>query len=289
MKSELAMVAVHAHPDDESSKGGATMAKYAAEGVRVVVATFTGGERGGILNPHLPDRDQIRQHLPEVRRAEMAAAARLLGVEHRFMGFVDSGFPEGDPKPPPPAGSFAVLSPNEAARPLVELIREVTPQVLVTYNESGGYPHPDHIQTHVASIKALEMAADPAVFPELGPAFTVPKVYYERGFSLARLVAIDNAMRQAGMDSAYGDWISSRRRQSPGERPATTRIEVADFFDARDGALRAHATQIDPDGRFFFVPRAIEQAVWPWEEFDRVTPVPTPGEVETDLFAGQRG
>ena len=288
MKSELAMIAVHAHPDDESSKGGATMAKYAAEGVRVVVATFTGGERGGVLNPNLPNRDHILANLPEVRRAEMAAAAKLLGVEQRFMGFTDSGFPEGDPKPPPPKGSFAALTPAEAAQPLVALIREITPQVLITYNESGGYPHPDHIQTHVASVKALQMAADPAVLPALGPAFCVPKVYYERGFSLARLMAVDEAMRQAGMDSVYGDWIANRRQQRPDEQPATSRIAVADFFDARDAALRAHATQIDPDGRFFFVPRAIERAVWPWEEFDRVAPPPVPGEVETDLFAGQR-
>jgi mycothiol S-conjugate amidase len=132
------MLAVHAHPDDESSKGGATMAKYAAEGVRVVVATFTGGERGDVLNPKLAGDPAVQADLPARRRLEMAEAARILGVEQVFLGYEDSGFPEGDPPPPPPAGSFAALDPAEAAAPLVKLIRELRPQVLSTYDPSGG-------------------------------------------------------------------------------------------------------------------------------------------------------
>jgi len=282
------MIAVHAHPDDESSKGGATMAKYAAQGVRVVVATFTGGERGGILNPTLKGRTDLEADLTQVRRAEMAAAARALGVEHRFLGFMDSGLPEGDPVPPLPQGSFATLPASEAAEPLVRLIREVRPQVLVTYDETGGYPHPDHIQTHVASVKALELAASPAAHPEYGPAYQVPKVYYDRGLSLQRLEAIDQAMREVGLDSPFEAWVARRRRQEATKGETTARIDVSGFFDARDSALKAHATQIDPNGWFFSVPRAIEQAAWPWEEFERVFPPPDKGLIETDLFAGQR-
>ena len=288
MKQSLAMIAVHAHPDDESSKGGATVAKYAAQGVRVVVATFTGGERGGILNPALQGRQDLEADLPQVRRGEMAAAAQALGVEHRFLGFMDSGLPEGDPPSALPEGCFAVLPPRQAAEPLVGLIREVKPQVLTTYDETGGYPHPDHIQTHRVSMAALELAADPSALPELGPAHRVPKVYYDRGLSLERLEAIDQAMRLAGLDSPFEGWIERRRRQQAPTRGSTARVDVSGFLDARDAALRAHATQVDPAGWFFAVPRVIEQTAWPWEEFEQVCPPPQPGQTETDLFAGQR-
>ncbi|MDR0627767.1 MAG: mycothiol conjugate amidase Mca [Bifidobacteriaceae bacterium] len=285
--SALAMIAVHAHPDDESSKGGATMAKYAAEGVRVVVATFTGGERGDILNPKLMGDAAIERDLPAVRRREMAEAARILGVEQHFLGFVDSGLPQGDPPPPLPEGSFATLDPAEAALPLVKLIRAVRPQVLTTYDPSGGYPHPDHIHTHTVSMKALAIAADPLAHPELGEPHQVAKVYYDRAISIDRARALDAALRERGLDSPYKDWVDDRRRH--GEQPAvTTRVPVADFFLVRDAALRAHATQVDPDGWFFAVPREIERAVWPHEDFALAVsnvPVSLP---ETDLFAGLR-
>ena len=288
VKSELAMIAVHAHPDDEASKGGATMARYAAEGVRVVVATFTGGERGGVLNPALQGRQDIVENLPAIRRQEMAAAAAALGVEQVFLGFADSGLPEGDPLPPLPPGSFATLPPSEAARPLVGLIREIKPQVLTTYDETGGYPHPDHIQTHLVTMQALELAANPKALVELGEAYRVPKVYYDRGFSLARVEAIDQAMAAAGLASPFPEWLEQRRRQGEAGKLVTAKVDVSGFFDARDAALRAHATQIDPEGWFFSVPRYFEQTVWPWEEFERARPLPVPGQIETDLFAGVR-
>ncbi|MCL2803293.1 MAG: mycothiol conjugate amidase Mca [Micrococcales bacterium] len=288
MTKDLSILAVHAHPDDESSKGGATMAKYAAQGIRVVVATFTGGERGGILNPKLAHRQDILDNLTQVRRDEMAAAAAALGVEHRFLGHVDSGLPEGDPLPPLPEGCFAALPPAEAAEPLVALIREVKPQVLTTYDETGGYPHPDHIQTHVVTLAALALACDPTALPDLGSAHEVAKVYYDRGFTLERLQAIDRAMTQRGLDSPFVEWIERRRRQGAQPGGVSARINVAGFLDARDAALRAHATQVDPNGWFFAVPRAIEREIWPWEEFMRAQPAPEPGETEDDLFAGLR-
>jgi mycothiol S-conjugate amidase len=284
--TDRAMIAVHAHPDDESSKGAATMARYAAEGVRVVVATFTGGERGDVLNPSLRHRTDIAERLPEVRKEEMARAAAALGVEHRFLGFVDSGLPEGDPLPPLPEGSFALVDPVDAAIPLVALIREVRPQVLTTYDPTGGYPHPDHIHTHTVTMEAIRQAADPQVHPELGQAFEVPKVYYNQAFSPQRIEAANEAMIEAGMTSPFGDWLSDRSaRPFPAPR-ITTRVDVADFFDARDAALRAHATQVDPDGFFFAIPRSIEVAVWPHEDYELASstvPVSIP---ETDLFAG---
>jgi mycothiol S-conjugate amidase len=282
------MIAVHAHPDDESSKGAATMAKYAAEGVRVVVATCTGGERGGVLNPHYPVKQIPEGQMAKVREAEMAAAAKALGVEQRFLGFVDSGLPEGDPLPPLPAGSFATIPASDAAWPLVELIREVRPQVLTTYDASGGYPHPDHIHTHTVTMEALRLAADPAARPDLGQAHRVPKVYYDHAFSPDRFQAIHQAIIDSGRESPFAEWIDRRRHQVEDRGPASARIEVAEWFGHRDAALRAHATQVDPEGFFFAVPREIEAKVWPWEEFDLAFSLVETEVPETDLFAGVR-
>ena len=140
-------MAVHAHPDDESSKGAATMACYVRSGVDVMVCTLTGGERGDILNKAM-DRPEIRASLSRVRREEMARAREILGVRQQFLGFVDSGLPEGDPLPPLPEGCFALQKLEDAAEPLVRAVREFRPHVMLTYDENGGYPHPDHVMTH---------------------------------------------------------------------------------------------------------------------------------------------
>ncbi len=160
-------MAVHAHPDDESSKGAATMARYSAEGHEVLVVTLTGGERGDILNPAM-DVPGIRERMSEVRQEEMAEAARILGVRQQWLGFVDSGLPEGDPKPPLPEGCFAAIPLDEPVRRLVQSVREFRPHVMTTYDENGGYPHPDHIRCHEVSVAAYDAAADPDFHPELG-------------------------------------------------------------------------------------------------------------------------
>src|SRR5450432_3985873 len=149
---QLRLMAVHAHPDDESSKGAAAMARYVRDGVDVLVCTLTGGERGDILNKAM-DRPEVRADLPAVRRAEMARAREILGVDQQFLGFTDSGLPEGDPLPPLPAGCFALEPLEAAARPLVAAVREFRPHVMLTYDENGGYPHPDHIMTHKVSVE----------------------------------------------------------------------------------------------------------------------------------------
>src|SRR5699024_5787964 len=155
----LRMVAVHAHPDDESSKGAGSTARYVREGAQVTVITCTGGERGDVLNPRLRDDPSVTvEALPEIRRQEMARAQEILGVDHEWLGFIDSGLPEGDPLPPLPAGSFATLPVEEAARPLVEAVRRLRPHVMTTYDENGGYPHPDHIQTNRISLAAFDLA-----------------------------------------------------------------------------------------------------------------------------------
>lgn len=283
----MRLLTVHAHPDDESSKGAATTARYVAEGHRVRIVTCTGGERGDVLNPQLAHDPHVLENLSELRRAEMAAAVDALGAEHAWLGFVDSGLPQGDPLPPLPGGSFAVQPLDVTVPPLVEQIREFRPHVMVTYNEHGGYPHPDHIMTHTISLAALEAAADPAYHPELGPAWEVQKVYYDVSFSAARILAAHEAILAAGGESPFGEWISGDRRRE--ERRVTARLDVAAYFPQRDAALRAHATQIDPDGFFFAMPRDLEAAVWPWEEFELARAAFPTAEMEDDLFAGVQG
>ncbi|WP_284252508.1 mycothiol conjugate amidase Mca [Litorihabitans aurantiacus] len=279
-------MAVHAHPDDESSKGAATMARYAADGVDVLVVTCTGGERGDVLNPRLQDDPLVLTDLPARRRLEMDAAARALGVRQTWLGFVDSGLPEGDPLPPLPEGCFALAPLTETVPALVAQIREFRPQVLLTYDENGGYPHPDHIMTHVVSMAAVEAAADPEQHPELGEAWQVPKVYYHASFSRARMSAVHEALLERGAESPFGDWLKDW--DGRGGRTVTCRVECSPYFPQRDAALLAHATQIDPDGFFFAVPRDVEAQVWPWEEFELVSSTVATEAMEDDLFAGVR-
>ncbi len=158
--SELRLMAVHAHPDDESSKGAATLARYADEGHRVLVVTLTGGERGDILNPAM-DLPDVHGHIAEIRRDEMAKAAEILGVEHTWLGFVDSGLAQGRPAAAAARGTASRWCrwrcPTEA---LVRVVREFRPHVMTTYDENGGYPHPDHIRCHQVSVGAFEAAGD---------------------------------------------------------------------------------------------------------------------------------
>ena len=284
----LRLMAVHAHPDDESSKGAATTAKYAAEGVDVLVVTCTGGERGDVLNPSYGEVPGGIEGMHALRLREMAAAAAALGVRHHWLGFVDSGLPEGDPLPPLPDGSFGLVPLEEASAPLVELVREFRPHVITTYDPNGGYPHPDHIMCHRISVEAFEAAGDPERYVGRGEPWAPSKLYYNHGFSMVRLRAMHEALLAAGKESPFGEWIESREARETPEREVTTWIECSDYFEQRDAALRAHATQIDPDGFFFAMPREVEASKWPTEEYElaqsRVeTTIP-----ESDLFAGLR-
>jgi mycothiol S-conjugate amidase len=289
------MLAVHAHPDDESSKGAATMARYVDAGAAVLVVTCTGGERGSVLNPELKDRADIEENIEQVRRDEMAKAAAVLGVRHEWLGFVDSGFPEGDPPPPLPEGCFGLIDPAEGIDRLVGIIRRFRPHVMTTYDENGGYPHPDHVQTHVVSVGAFEKAADPAYRPDLGDAWRVLKLYYDVGFSMERFAAIDAILTARGLESPFAEWREhqaerAKKREEDGRRAPniTTRVHVADWFERRDQALLAHATQVDPNGWFFAVPLDVQREAWPTEDFELVTSFVASALPEDDLFAGVR-
>lgn len=285
-KSRLRLMAVHAHPDDESSKGAATMARYAAEGHEVMVVTCTGGEAGSVLNPAM-DRPEVLANMTEIRREEMARAAKILGVSHVWLGFVDSGLPEGDPLPPVPEGSFAVIPLEESTGALVKVIREFRPHVIVTYDENGGYPHPDHIRTHEISVAAFDAAGEAERYPDAGEPWQPMKLYYVHGFSRARMTVFHEALVERGLESPYEEWLKSwdPEKADVMER-VTTRVECGDFFEQRDEALKAHATQIDPNSRWFAVPRDLQREVWPTEEYELVRSLVDSTLPEDDLFAG---
>jgi mycothiol S-conjugate amidase len=288
-------MAVHAHPDDESSKGAATMARYVREDIDVLVCTMTGGERGDVLNPAM-DRPEVKADMARIRREEMAKAREILGVSQRFLGFVDSGLPEGDPKPPLPEGSFGLVPLADAAAPLVEAVREFRPHVILTYDENGGYPHPDHIKTHQVTVEAFEAAADPDRYPGVGGEPWQPlKLYYFVSFHQAKYVALHEEMLRRGVDSPYEKIFAereerARKRAELGikELEITTRVDTADYLEIRDQALIAHATQIDPNSSWFACPLDVQRAAWPTEDYHLARSLVDTELPEDDLFAGVR-
>jgi mycothiol S-conjugate amidase len=286
----LRLLAVHAHPDDESSKGAATMVRYGRSGADVMVATLTGGERGDILNKAM-DRPEVRANLPKIRREEMARAREILGVRQKFLGFVDSGLPEGDPLPPLPDGCFALQKLEDAAEPLVALIREFRPHVILTYDENGGYPHPDHVKTHEVTIEAFDAAADPDRYPGTGEPWQPLKLYYFATFHKARLIALHEEMLRREIESPYADWLAEwedppKKGRAPLE--ITTKVRCEQYFEIRDLALLAHATQIDPESSWFAVPLDVAATAWPTEDYHRARSLVDTELPEDDLFAGIR-
>jgi mycothiol S-conjugate amidase len=284
---QLRLMCVHAHPDDESSKGAATMAKYVHEGVDVLVVTLTDGSRGSVLNPAL-DTPETLANITEIRAAEMDRAREILGVRQVFMGYVDSGFPEGDPKPPLPDDAFAAGDLREQTAALVELMRKERPHVVTTYDEHGGYPHPDHVRCHEVTMAAFEAAGDAGAFPEAGDPWQPQKLYYNHPFHKARVIALDEAALAEGLESPFAEWLAGWEDKPGDAERLTTRIECAEYFPLRDAALIAHATQVDPNGRWFHLPLAVQQRVWPTEDFQLARSHVDVTLPEADLFGGLR-
>jgi mycothiol S-conjugate amidase len=289
-RDTLRLMAVHAHPDDESSKGAATMARYVDEGVDVLVVTCTGGERGSILNPALQGREDIEANIAQIREAEMRHAREILGVRQAWLGFVDSGLPEGDPPPPLPEGCFALEPVEVAAERLVAQIRAFRPHVVTTYDENGGYPHPDHIMCHKISVVAFDAAPDSDAYPDAGDPWQPLKLYYDVGWSRERVEALHGAMVSQGLESPYDEvrqrWFENEDKRR--EPKITTQVPCANWFERRDAALIAHATQVDPGGWFFKVPLDVQREAWPTEDFQLVRSLVETSLPEDDLFAGVR-
>jgi mycothiol S-conjugate amidase len=277
-------LAVHAHPDDESSKGAATYAYYRSLGADVLIVSCTGGERGSILNEDLADMAMAERDLSGLRRLEMQAAQKAMGIQHRWLGYQDSGMQDdgGVPK-----NSFADIPLEYSAEPLVRIMREFKPQVLITYDENGGYPHPDHIRCHEVSVEAFRAAADPDRYPDAGPAWQIDKLYYDRIFNLERMDAMYLELSVTEPDSDLLEPLATARdRMIDYPKLATTHVPIGDFLEVRDDALKAHASQVSPTSSFFFWPNAMVRKAWPYEDFQLVESKVDSDMPESDLFAG---
>jgi len=280
------LLTVHAHPDDESSKGAATVARYHAGGVRTVLVSCTGGEEGDILNPAM-DLPEVREHLSEVRSQELDRAAAVIGYDEVVrLGYRDSGMPGSEANAR--ADSFARAPLEEAVARLVAVVRRERPQVMITYpDDQSEYPHPDHLRVHEVSMAAFDAAADADAYPEAGPPYAPAKLYYTV-WPAARMRATHEKYLELGLESPFDEkWLARVDRMAASEKVTTT-IDVAGFEDVRGRALRAHATQVDPTSPFWFgLPAEVQRSIEPAETFflarSRIGPTTEP---EEDLFAG---
>ena len=282
MDSGLCLLSVHAHPDDEASKGAGTVARYQSEGVRTVLVCCTGGEEGEILNPAM-DRPEVRDNLHAIRMQELAAAADVIGYDEVVMlGYRDSGMPDTEANTNPK--NFANAELHEAVDRLIEIIRRERPQVIITYpDDQGSYQHPDHLRVHDISLPAFEKAGDPSHRPDLGEAWAPSKLYYSV-WSRQRIEARHAAFLELGLESPYDErWFD---RPSQDDR-ITTQIPIDGFASVRSAGLRAHATQVDPESTFWFgLPEDVEQAIHPFDDYVLAKGVEPEERPERDLFAG---
>jgi mycothiol S-conjugate amidase len=283
-ESRLCLLTVHAHPDDEASKGAATVARYHDEGMHTVLVTCTGGEAGDILNPAM-DRPEIKADLPAIRMRELDEAARIIGYDEVvLLGYRDSGMPETEANAH--SDAFANADLDEAVGRLVAIIRRERPQVIVTYgDDQQGYPHPDHLRVHDITIPAFDRAGDPDAYPELGEPWQPLKLYYTV-WSRRRIELIHKRFLELGLESPFNDdWFN---RPWPEER-ITTSIDTTSYGHVRGEALLAHATQIDPESQFWFgLPPEEMAKLETRDDYIRarsLVDAPTP---EDDLFAGVR-
>jgi mycothiol S-conjugate amidase len=278
------LLALHAHPDDESSKGAGTMARYADEGVRVVLVCATGGEEGEILNPRM-DQPGIKEKMADLRRAELETACDLLGVERIYhLGYRDSGMPDTESNKHSEA--FCNADPEEAVGRMVEIIRAEQPEVILSYGEARGYEHPDHIKVHEWGMRAFDEAGDPGKHPGRGEPWAPSKLYFFATFTRHRFQTLNQAAVEEGMEPPYAEWLDRWEEYGFEEPEITSRVDVGDYIELRTKALLAHATQIDPDSFWFSVPDDIHRKVYPWEDYTLVSSSVPTACPEDDLFAG---
>jgi mycothiol S-conjugate amidase len=285
MDERLCLLTVHAHPDDESSKGAGSVARYHAEGVHTVLICCTGGEAGDILNPAM-DRPEVRENLHQVRMDELKQATDVIGYDDVVMlGYRDSGMPDTPENKDP--RSFAQAPLEEAVGRLVKEIRRHRPQVIVTYpDDQQGYPHPDHLRVHDITLPAFDAAADPTAYPEAGEPWQPSKLYYT-AWSRARAVAMHEKMLELGLESPYKpEWFEKRPDM---EDRITTHVDIGEWADVRRLALLAHATQVDPKSPFWFgLPPDVARTVHPYDDYVLARSLVPSDLPEGDLFAGVR-
>lgn len=276
------LLSVHAHPDDEASKGAPTVARYVAEGHEAYLVCCTGGEEGDILNKAM-DTPEVRANLAAVRAEELARSVKAIGFHELVMlGYRDSGMPDTEANANPDCFGQADL--DEATGRLVAHIRRLRPHVIITYSDDqAGYRHPDHLRVHDTSVLAYDRAGDPAWYPEAGEPWEPVKLYYS-AWSRGRIMAHHEKFQELGLQSPYDEkWF---KRPSADHR-ITTRIDIAPWYSARREALLAHATQVDPNERFWFgLPDEAAAQAYPWEDYILARTRVLTDLPETDMFTG---
>jgi mycothiol S-conjugate amidase len=275
---------VHAHPDDEASKGAGTVARLAAEGLRTVLVCCTGGEAGDILNPAM-DNPEVRHRLPEIRLEELRRSAGVIGYDQlELLGYRDSGMPDTPANAHPDA--FAQADLDEAVGRLVGAIRRHRPQVIVTYgDDQRGYPHPDHLRVHDISVLAFDRAGQRGTHADQGEPWQPLKLYYTV-WSRARMVATHEKFLELGLESPFDQAWFERPHQ---DHRVTTRIAVGRYHEVRRRALLAHATQIDPTSPFWFgLPPEEARRVHPFDDYALARSLVESAVPEDDVFAGVR-
>ncbi|MBO0778398.1 MAG: N-acetyl-1-D-myo-inositol-2-amino-2-deoxy-alpha-D-glucopyranoside deacetylase [Ktedonobacteraceae bacterium] len=286
---EYTFMAVHAHPDDEVFGTGGTFALLAARGVRTVLVTATGGEEGEIVDPDLDEaaKQAMFPRLAEVRREELLAAAHALNIsELRNLGFRDSGMAGTEANNHPDSFHRAVF--HEAVRRLVAIIREMRPQVIVTYDPFGSYGHPDHIQAHRVTLAAFEAAGEARCFPELQMEAWQPAKLYYAVSSRSGMASGIKAMREQGIPGPWDNPDMNLDLMGTPDYLITTRIDVRAHNEQKIQAFRAHKTQIAPDGFMFTLPEEARQNFLGYEHFMLAhrAPASHSGDLEQDLFDG---
>jgi LmbE family N-acetylglucosaminyl deacetylase len=266
------VVFVHAHPDDEAIATGGTMAGLAADGHRVVLVTATVGELGEIPEGMLKDGESLADR----RAVELAEAGRLLGVARQaYLGYHDSGMAGEESNQRPDA--FATADVDEAAARLAKILEEENADVLVIYDEHGGYGHPDHVQVHTVGVRAGQLAGTPRVF----------MATMDRGY-LQSLAAQAGAGDEEGWSLPEDTAADMQTMGEPSSR-ITTEVDVTKWIDAKRDAMRAHATQISEESFFLAMPPEVFELVWGHEWYIRTrpgAPNPYPGPRETSLLDG---
>ena len=285
-QAPLCALFIHAHPDDECLSTGGVLARYSAEGIHTVLVIATGGEEGEIVVPGL-DTPANYARLRQIRDGELACSVGHLGVHTlERLGYRDSGMVDTEANTNPEC--FHMADKDEAARRVVALIRRYRPQVLVTYDERGGYGHPDHIACHLATVAAFDAAGDAARYPETGAAWTPQKLYYT-AFPRNELLAAWNEMRERGMPTPLDapDFDISRFTQD--DEAVTTTVPVQEYTPQKRAAISCHITQIRNDGPFLSMPEDIGMRMFGVEHFTLAqSRLPRAEGHEDDLFGGLR-
>ena len=281
MPEPLTLMAVHAHPDDEAIGTGGVLARAAAEGIRTILVTCTGGEVGEIA----PDTGVSAEALGEVRERELRQAARILGITHlELLGYRDSGMAGTADNEHPDA--FAQADLNEATARLVELVRKYRPQVLVTYDENGFYGHPDHINAHRITVGAYELAADPDHPSENGDGPWAPKKLYYTAIARSAMVRFGERLRELGIETPADD--GPEPEWGTPDDLITTVVDVSEHVEQKRQALFVHATQMGPEVFFAKLPTPVFHQMFGQEQFQLVKSRVPSTPPEADLFDGLR-